>query len=94
MIIVSLTYVMPIEAVEAHLEAHMEWLKEGYESGVLIASGRKVPRTGGVLLARGDLDAVKAFCARDPFAVHGVATYDFTEAAISITASGLEGLKD
>jgi uncharacterized protein YciI len=53
MIIVSLTYVMPIEAVEAQLDGHIAWLKEGYESGMLMASGRKVPRTGGVLLAKG-----------------------------------------
>jgi uncharacterized protein YciI len=94
MIIVSLTYVMPIEAVEAQLDGHIAWLKEGYESGMLIASGRKVPRTGGVLLAKGDLEDVKAFCEQDPFALHGIATYEFTQTAITMTASGLEGLKD
>ena len=93
MVIVSLTYKRPLEDVEKHGAAHVEWLGKGYDAGLLIASGRKVPRTGGVIIARGTLASVKALCETDPFFVHQVADYDFTEVEVLYTASGLEALK-
>ncbi len=93
MFILSLTYKVPLETVDQHLEAHVAWLKEGYANGVCVASGRKVPRTGGVILARGERAAVEAFCQSDPFAIHGVADYQLIEVDFSMTAEGLEALK-
>ncbi len=93
MFIISLTYKKPIEAVEAHLQAHVDWLKTGYEAGVFIASGRKVPRTGGVILAQGERAVVEAFCGRDPFVVNEVADCEITEVAFSMSAEGFEALK-
>ena len=52
MFIVSLRYVVPVEQVEPHMEGHMAWLEDHYASGMFMASGRKVPRTGGIILAR------------------------------------------
>ncbi|OQP86315.1 GTP cyclohydrolase [Rhizobium rhizosphaerae] len=94
MFIVSLTYRNGPEAADAHLAGHIEWLKDGYAQGLFLASGRKVPRTGGVILAEGDRATLDAFLAADPFAVHGVADYDVTEVAFSMAAEGLERLKD
>jgi uncharacterized protein YciI len=93
MLILSLTYIAPMDKVDALIEPHMAWVKKGYDDGLFIASGRKVPRTGGVILSRGERDAMEAFCATDPFAVHGVATYDITEAAFTTVVSGAEILK-
>ena len=92
MLILSLTYVAPLDQVDQHIAAHMAWVKEGYDSGMFLASGRKDPRTGGVILARGERKAVEAHVATDPFAIAGVATYDVTEVVLSRTAPGLEGL--
>ncbi|OLP61079.1 GTP cyclohydrolase [Xaviernesmea oryzae] len=94
MFIVSLTYHNGPEAADDHLTAHIDWLKQGYSSGLFLASGRKIPRTGGVILADGDRAALDAFLAADPFALHGVADYEVTEVAFSIAAEGLERLKD
>lgn len=47
MFIVSLTYKRPLSEVDQHLEAHVAYLKQQYGDGHFIASGRKVPRTGG-----------------------------------------------
>ena len=93
MFVISLTYKAPIEEVDRHLDAHLTWLRQGDEKGMLIASGRKVPRTGGVLLARGERSAVEAFAAADPFVSQGVADCEITEVAISIAAPGFEALK-
>jgi uncharacterized protein YciI len=93
MIIVLLNYTAPIEALDAQLAAHRDWLKAGVEAGILMAAGRKVPRTGGMLLARGALEAVKAWAATDPFAVHGLSDYDFIEVDVTMAAEGFEGLR-
>ncbi|WP_420854153.1 YciI family protein [Sodalis ligni] len=52
MFIVELTYEEPIEKVEELLEGHIAWLKEFYAAGVFIASGRKVPRNGGIIFTQ------------------------------------------
>ncbi len=45
-----LTYVRPLEEIDTHIPAHVEWLKLVYCDGVFLASGRRVPRTGRFLL--------------------------------------------
>lgn len=94
MIVISLTYKVPIEEVEKHLAGHMDFLKKGYADGVFVASGRKVPRSGGVIIARGSIDAVRAFCETDPFVEHGLADLDLTEVAFSMVAEGFEAFKE
>lgn len=93
MFILSLTYVKPQEEADRLMEPHMAWVQQGYDSGMFLASGRKVPRTGGVILARGERADIEAFVADDPFAVHGVADYEITEVALTRTADGLEALR-
>jgi uncharacterized protein YciI len=93
MLILSLNYIAPMEQVDAVVEPHMAWVKKGYDDGYFIASGRKVPRTGGLILSRGDLAVLTAFCATDPFVLHGVAEYDITEVAFTTVTPGAEMLK-
>lgn len=80
MFIVSLHYVQPIEEVDRHLADHIAFLDEQYRDKKFIFSGRKNPRTGGIILAnvatREELDAVLA---KDPFYRNRVAEYDITE---------------
>ena len=74
MFIVTLTYLKPVEEVDALMRDHVAWLETGYADGLFIASGRRVPRTGGVILARsGDAQALHETLARDPFVIHGAA---------------------
>lgn len=93
MIIVSLTYRVPVEHVEPHLAAHMAFIEKGYADGMFVASGRKVPRTGGVILARGDIETVRTFCLTDPFLVHALADLELTEVAFTTAAEGFDKLK-
>ncbi|MDH4439543.1 MAG: YciI family protein [Rhizobium sp.] len=94
MFILSLTYVKPIEEADRFMAPHMDWVNAGYDTGMFLASGRKNPRTGGVVLAKGERAAIEAYVAADPFTIEGVAVYEVTEVAVTRTAAGLEGLKD
>jgi uncharacterized protein YciI len=94
MFIVTLTYLKPVEQVDALMHDHVEWLKKGYAEGLFVASGRRVPRTGGVILARsGDEAALREALARDPFVIHGAARCEVVEFTPSMTAPGAEVLK-
>ena len=91
MFILSLTYTAELSEVDRYIEPHMDWVNEGYDRGIL-ASGRKNPRTGGVIFARGTRVEIEALVAADPFTIHGVADYEITEVAVTRTAPGLEAL--
>lgn len=93
MFIISLTYHKSLEEVDAHLSDHVEFLKSHYAKGIFLASGRKNPRTGGVILALATNRAeVEAIIARDPFHIHGVAQYEITEFIASMTSPHVEFL--
>lgn len=91
MFIVSLRYTADLEAVDRLLPDHVAWLKDALARGTLLLAGRKVPRSGGILLTRGDdLASVEAWAATDPFVTGGVADYEIIEFTASITAPGFE----
>ncbi len=80
MFVVLLTYVKDLAVIDALIPEHVAFLDEQYRAGVFLASGRRVPRTGGVILARsGDRAELEAILARDPFARAGAATYEVVE---------------
>ncbi|QKW06521.1 hypothetical protein HUT18_09010 [Streptomyces sp. NA04227] len=91
MFVLELTYVAPMERIESALPEHIAWLDAHYASGVFIASGRKVPRDGGVILAVGDDRAkIEEITRSDPFTVAGVAEYAITEFVATKCAPPLE----
>jgi uncharacterized protein YciI len=80
MFVAVLTYVRPLEEVDALIAEHLRFLEENYAAGLFVASGRKVPRTGGVILISGENRArVVNILERDPFHVAGVAIYELIE---------------
>lgn len=93
MFIVSLTYVAPLDDVDASIQEHVAFLEKHYAAGTFLASGAKVPRTGGVILAKAcSEDALRAILAEDPFQQKKLAYYDVQEFKPSRTQAGLEGL--
>jgi uncharacterized protein YciI len=91
MFVLSLTYTAPVERIDALLVEHLAWLDQGYAEGMFLASGRKVPRTGGVILAVAESRAaLEKFVAADPFAREGVADYAITEFVATRTGPDLE----
>ncbi len=80
MYIISLTYKVSLENVESHIPEHNSFLQKYYESGLFIASGRKEPRTGGIILCNAsDKIEVEQIIREDPFHIHEVADYEITE---------------
>ncbi|MEW2413238.1 YciI family protein [Streptomyces sp. NPDC046866] len=95
MFVMELTYTAPLEAVEEQLDAHIAWLDTYYASGVFIASGRKVPRDGGIILAAGVSRAeLERITEQDPFTTAGVCTYRITEFIATKTSSDLAPLRE
>ncbi len=90
--VITLSYVAPVEEVDAQLAAHVAWLEAGFEEGLLLIAGRQVPRTGGIILCRGRRAEVEAYAATDPFVSSGVATASVTEMAASFAADALAPL--
>jgi uncharacterized protein YciI len=87
--VVLLTYTVPLDEIDAKMKAHIAWLDAGYDAGVFLASGRRVPRTGGVILVRGHEAEVAALIATDPFVESGAAEAE----VIAFTASqAMDGL--
>src|SRR6478609_3713176 len=90
MFVLELSYTAPMDRVDAALSAHVVWLDQQYEAGVFIASGRKNPRDGGVILAVGDdRAAIERLAATDPFVVEGVCAYRITEFIATKTSDAL-----
>jgi uncharacterized protein YciI len=95
MFVVTLTYTRPLAEIGRLMPGHVAYLNECYRAGGFVASGRQVPRTGGVILAvapdRRDLEAVLD---HDPFVVEGVATYEITEFRTSLHHPALAPFAD
>ncbi len=93
MFVVILTYTKPLDVVDSHLEAHVEFLKKSYDEKVFIASGRQVPRTGGLILARAaSKEALQQVLSNDPFYKNGVADYKIIEFVASMAAPEFQGM--
>ena len=80
MFIFSLTYVKPLSEVERFLPAHIQFLDEHYKKNLFMCSGRKIPRTGGVILCNcADIVEARSIMEKDPFYKEGIAQYDIIE---------------
>lgn len=90
--VVALTYVVPLDAIDARMKEHVAWLGKGYAEGVFLASGRQIPRTGGIILVRGEKAAVEAVVATDPFVSGGLATAEITAFTASMVLPPIAGL--
>ncbi|MER6036728.1 MULTISPECIES: YciI family protein [unclassified Streptomyces] len=91
MFVLELTYTAPLEDVDAALPAHRAWLDEQYGKGCFLASGRKEPRDGGVILAVAENRArIEEVAAGDPFVAAGVCEYRITEFRATKTAPELD----
>ncbi len=90
MFIISLTYTADLAQIEAQLEAHRQFLDRHYQRGTFLFSGRKEPRSGGIIIARApSRAAIEALIKEDPFHRHGLADYAITEFIPTKTAPNL-----
>ncbi|OQP61929.1 GTP cyclohydrolase [Niastella vici] len=80
MFIVSLSYKKANSEVDKFLESHIKFLDKYYSEKKFIFSGRKNPRTGGIILVRNvDKNSLQEIIKEDPFYQNEIADYEITE---------------
>ena len=80
MFIIDLTYIVPLEELDQHMADHVKYLRKYYKKDVFVASGRKVPRSGGIILAMANSkEAIEKIIKEDPFYKHELAEFTITE---------------
>lgn len=93
MFAILLNYIKPLSEVDRLVGEHREFLERYYASGHFLLSGRKEPRTGGVILCNAQTRAeVETIVANDPFHREQVAEYEIIEFLPSMAAPHLGGL--
>ena len=95
MFLIELNYTAPLEQIDAHMRAHMRFLKTHYDAGRFVLSGRKIPRDGGIILATGGTrDEMEAIARQDPFVTAGLAEVRVIEFRASQRASDISARLD
>jgi len=90
MFVIELTYKRDLQDIDAHMTAHVRFLKKYYAAGVFLVSGRKIPRDGGIILAVGkSKEEIEALIKEDPFYSHGLADFRVIEFRASQRADDL-----
>ncbi len=80
MFIIDLHYIAPLDQIDACMKEHVVFLNACYREGLFIVSGRKVPRTGGIIVAQGSSrKAIESLVKQDPFVKKGLAEFTVTE---------------
>ena len=80
MFVIELTYKTDLKDIDAHMTAHVKFLKKYYAAGTFLVSGRKIPRDGGIILAVGkSKQEIEALIKEDPFHQHGLADFRVIE---------------
>jgi uncharacterized protein YciI len=91
MFVIELIYKADLGEIDAHMPAHVRFLKKYYASGNFLVSGRKIPRDGGIILAVGkSRQEIEAIITQDPFCAHGLAEFRVIEFRASQKADDIQ----
>ena len=93
MFVIELLYKADLTQIDKHMTAHVAFLKKYYASGNFVASGRKIPRDGGIILAVGQSRTqIQSIVEADPFVARGLADFRIIEFRVSQRADNIEKL--
>jgi uncharacterized protein YciI len=91
MFVIELVYTADLAAIDAHMRAHVAFLKKYYDTGNFLVSGRKIPRDGGIILAVGkSRQQIESIVEEDPFYTHGLAEFRIIEFRASQKARDIQ----
>ena len=91
MFVIELVYKSDLVEIDAHMAAHVRFLKKYYAAGNFLVSGRKIPRDGGIIIAVGaSRDEIQAIVQQDPFCSHGLADFRIIEFRASQRADDID----
>ena len=95
MFVIELTYTAELPRIDAHMKAHMRFLREQYAAGRFLVSGRKIPRDGGIIIARGESrEEIERIARTDPFVTQGLADVRVIEFRASQKAPDIQARVD
>ena len=91
MFVIELIYKADLKQIDAHMGAHMKFLRKYYAAGNFLVLGRKVPRDGGIILAVGESrEAIEAIAKEDPFYTKGLVDIRVIEFRASQRADNIQ----
>jgi uncharacterized protein YciI len=91
MFVIELIYKASLDEIDAHMTAHVRFLKKYYASGHFVVSGRKIPREGGIILSVGkNREEIEAIVREDPFHRRGLAEFRIIEFRASQKADDIQ----
>ncbi len=77
--IINLQFTQSFETFGDLVPAHRAFLQEGYDRGLLLMSGPKQDKTGGIIVARAESEQLlRELMSQDPYLIHGVAHHAIT----------------
>jgi uncharacterized protein YciI len=78
--LILINYKVPFESFVTIVPEHRKYLQSGVESGLVLVSGPRVPRTGGLIVARAKTPSeIQEFIESDPYRLANVADYEVIE---------------
>jgi len=81
----------PFETFGEIVPQHRAWLQHWYDKGVLLCSGPKSDKSGGIIIGRAeDVSSLQALVAGDPYHCNGLAHYRISEFDAAKQAAVLE----
>lgn len=84
---IKLTYVRPVEEINAHLDDHKRWLVKYIKAGNILFAGPLLQGHGGYIVGYADqLAEIQAMLAEDPFELHQLASFDIQSCEPAIRA--------
>jgi len=91
MFIIELIYKAELKEIDAHMAAHVVFLRKYYTAGNFLISGRKIPRDGGIILAVAkSRQQIEAIIQEDPFYTRGLADFRTIEFRASQRADDIQ----
>ncbi len=91
MFVIELSYKADLAKIDAHMAAHVKFLKKYYAAGNFLISGRKIPRDGGIIVAvANSREELQAIVEEDPFHARGLAEFRIIEFRASQRADDIQ----
>ena len=95
MFVIELIYRAGLDQIDAAMSAHVKFLKKYYAAGNFVVSGRKIPRDGGIILARAaSREEIETIMREDPFCARGLADARIIEFRASQRADDIQNRLD
>ena len=95
MFMISLKFAENKAEAPAHMDAHNQWIQQGFDDGVFLLVGSLQPNLGGAILAQaGSRADIEARVRQDPFVAAGVVNAEIAEITPARRDPRLEFLMD